>query len=130
IVDGNPQKCLAVVGSLADQGFDIPHVTRDLLALLRDLVVAKVCKDPGELLDLADEERGEVLAIANSATENDLLRLHQGFSRGYDEVVRSSDPRAGLEMLLVRLSLRPPLLAIDDLLLRISQLEKRLLSGG
>src|SRR5690606_25464010 len=82
VVGGDPQKCLAVVGSLADQGFDIPHVTRDVLSLLRDLVVAKVCKEPGELLDLADEERGEVLTIASSASESDLLRLYKGFPRG------------------------------------------------
>ncbi len=130
LVEGQPEKCLSIVGSLADQGFDIPHVTRDILALLRDLVVAKVCKEPGQLLDLADEEREEVIAISGQTNENDLLRLHTGFSKGYDEVVRSSDPRAGLEMLLARLSLRPPLLPIDELLHRIGNLEKKLVAAG
>jgi DNA polymerase-3 subunit gamma/tau len=130
LVEGEPEKCLKIVGSLADQGFDIPHVTRDVLALLRDLVVAKVCKNPAELLDLADEERKEVISISEKSTESDLLRLHAGFSKGYDDAVRSADPRAGLEMLLVRLSLRPPLLAIDELLHRIGNLEKRLVSAG
>ncbi len=130
LVEGDPEKCLSIVGSLADQGFDIPHVTKDILALLRDLVVARVCKSPNDLLDLADEEREEVIAIAGTTSESDLLRLHSGFSKGYDEVVRASDPRAGLEMLLVRLSLRPPLLPIDELLHRIGNLEKRLVAGG
>lgn len=130
LVEGNPEKCLNIVGSLADQGFDIPHVTQDVLALLRDLVVAKVCREPGELLDLADEEREEVITISQLTSESDLLRLHTGFSKGYDEVVRSADPRAGLEMLLVRLSLRPPLLPIDELLHRIGNLEKRLTASG
>lgn len=130
LVGGEPEKCLGIVGSLADQGFDIPHVTRDVLSLLRDLVVAKVCKNPAELLDLADEERKEVISISQASTESDLLRLHTGFSKGYDDVVRSADPRAGLEMLLVRLSLRPPLLSIDELLHRIGNLEKRLTQAG
>lgn len=130
LVEGEPEKCLNIVGKLADQGFDIPHVTRDILALLRDLVVAKVCKNSAELLDLADEERQEVMSISQQSSESDLLRLHTGFSKGYDDAVRSADPRAGLEMLLVRLSLRPPLLAIDELLHRIGNLEKRLISGG
>lgn len=130
LVDGEPERCLSIVGSLADQGFDIPHVTRDVLSLLRDLVVAKVCKNPTELLDLADEERIEVISISQGSTESDLLRLYAGFSKGYDDVVRSADPRAGLEMLLVRLSLRPALLAIDELLHRIGNLEKRLTQAG
>lgn len=130
LVEGEPETCLKIVGSLADQGFDIPHVTRDVLSLLRDLVVAKVCKNSSELLDLADEERAEVLSISKKSSESDLLRLHTGFSKGYDDAVRSADPRAGLEMLLVRLSLRPPLLAIDELLHRIGNLEKRLIAAG
>jgi DNA polymerase-3 subunit gamma/tau len=129
LVVGNPEECLSQIGALADQGFDIPHVCRDLLGLLRDLVVAKVCKSPGALLDSADEERKEVFAIADSASESDLLRLHHAFSGGYDDVVRGADPRGSLEMLLARLALRPPLLPIDELLKRIANLERRLLTG-
>ncbi len=130
VVAGEPETCLRLVGSLADQGFDIPHVTQDIHALLRDLVVAKVCKDPKDLLDLADDELGDVTQIAAGATENDLMRLHQAFSKGYDDVMRGGDPRAGLEMLLVRLAQRPALLPIDELLHRIGNLEKRLMQAG
>ncbi len=125
LVKGDAAGCLQVVNHVADQGFDIPHVTRDVLSLLRDLVVAKVVSDPATLLDLADEERRDVMALAQGADADDLLRIHQGFSRGYDEVVRSAAPRAALEMLLVRLARRPPLLPIDDLIQRLGQLERR-----
>jgi len=125
LVGGDPVRCLEVVAELSGQGFDMAHVARDLLALLRDLVVAKVCKEPGELLDLADEERADVTTLAQASDADDLLRLHQGFSQGFDEVVRSGQPRAALEMLLVRLSRRPPLLPIDDLIGRLGMLERR-----
>lgn len=130
LVRGDAARCLEVVDSVAEQGFDIPHVARDLLALLRDLVVVKVVPDPGRLLDLADEERTHVAELAQGADPDDLLRLHQGFSRGYDEVVRSAEPRASLEMLLVRLARRPPLIPLDDLIGRLGQLERRLAQGG
>ncbi len=130
LLEGNAPVCLATVKSLADQGFDIAHVTRDILGLLRDLVVSKVCPDPEPLLDLADDERKDVISLARGTDVDDLLRLHQGFSKGYDDVVRSSHPRAALEMLLVRLSRRPPLLPIDDLVRRLSQLERRLTGAG
>lgn len=130
LVQGNAARCLEVVDSVADQGFDIPHVARDLLALLRDLVVVKVVPEPSRLLDLADEERVHLTELAQGADADDLLRLHQGFSRGYDEVVRSAEPRAALEMLLVRLARRPPLVPIDDLIGRLGQLERRLGAAG
>jgi DNA polymerase-3 subunit gamma/tau len=126
LVAGDAARCLSIVGELSNQGYDIATVARDALAVLRDLVVSKVCKDPGDLLDLADEEKSDVAALADHTSLDDLVRLHQGFSAGFDEVVRSGQVRAALEMLLVRLARRPALIPIDDLVTRLAALEKRL----
>ncbi len=126
LVGGDAQAALAVVAELANQGYDTAHVARDLLALLRDLVVGKVCKEPDTLLDLADEEARDIKELAKATDADDLIRLHQGFSQGFDDIVRSGQPRAALEMLLVRLARRPPLLPIDELLRRLAALEQRL----
>jgi DNA polymerase-3 subunit gamma/tau len=126
---GDAERCLRIVADLTEQGYDLAHAARDLLSILRDLVVAKVCADPGTLLDMPDQEVKDVFELARGASNDDLLRLHQGFSAGFDEVVKSGQPRAALEMLLVRLARRPPLLPIDDLIGRLGALERRL-SGG
>jgi len=42
--------------------------------------------------------------LASSSQADDLVRLHHGFSQAFDDVVRSAQPRAALEMLLVRLA--------------------------
>ena len=126
LVAGQAERCLTLVGELSEQGYDLIHVARDLLSMLRDLVVAKVCEAPGELLDLPAEEAKDVQTLAAAATTDDLLRLHQGFAHGFDDVARSGQPRAALEMLLVRLARRPPLLPIDELLRRLGALEQRL----
>jgi DNA polymerase-3 subunit gamma/tau len=126
LVRGEAAGALNVIAELANQGYDTAHVARDLLALLRDVVVAKVCKQPAGLLDLADEEVRDVTELAETTHADDLIRLHQGFSQGFDDVVRSGQPRAALEMLLVRLARRPALLPIDELVRRLAALEQRL----
>ena len=144
LVGGDAEACLGVVERLAQQGFDLVHVTRDVLRHLRNLVVAKVCADSRaasgdgpnanvgpslrEMLDLADEEVRDVVALASSADADDLTRCFQGFSNAFDGVVRSSQPRMALEMALIRLARRPPLLPLDELLARLGDLERRL--GG
>jgi DNA polymerase III subunit gamma/tau len=135
LVAGDAAVCLSVVERLAQQGFDIAHVAKDVLRHLRNLVVAKVgagrsSEGPGlrELLDLADEEMRDVVDLAARAEVDDLSRLFQGFSRAFDEIVRSGQPRMALEMALVRLARRPALLPLDELLSRVGELEKRL--GG
>ena len=130
LLSGDAAACLGIVADLADQGYDVVQVARGILAELRDLVVAKVCREPDRLLDLADEENAEVKALAASADADDLLRLHNGFSTPFDEMAKSADVRAALEMLLVRLARRPPLAPLDDLVARLVDLEQRLSSGG
>ena len=130
LLAGDAAACLGIVADLADQGYDVIQVARGILAELRDLVVAKVCREPDRLLDLADEESAEVKALAASADADDLLRLHHGFSTPFDDMAKSADVRAALEMLLVRLARRPPLAPMDDLVARLVELEQRLSSGG
>ena len=127
LVGGDAPAALRVVDRLAQQGFDLGHVARDVLLHLRNLVVGKVCGEGGkELLDLADEEVADVVELAKNAEVDDLLRLYQGFSKGFDEIVKSGQPRTALERALVRLARRPPLLPLDELLSRLGDLEKRL----
>ena len=130
LVNHDVQTCLTLVNQLANEGYDLSHVARDFLGLLRDLVVAKACEQPTALLDLPDTEVNDVLTLAQDANLDDLTRLHQGFSDGYDDVVRSGQPRSALEMLLVRLSRRPPLLPLDELLNRLGSLEHRFLTAA
>ncbi len=130
LVAGDAPKALAIVDQLASQGFDLGHVAKDILRHLRNLVVAKVCGESGrELLDLADEEVKDTNALAEKSNPDDLVRLYQGFSRGFDDIVRSGQPRAALEMTMVRMARRPPLLPIDELLSRLGDLERRLSTG-
>jgi DNA polymerase III subunit gamma/tau len=130
VVDGDPSRCLDLVQEVVGQGFGIPAVARDFLAYLRDLVVAKVSRDPGALLQFADQELSSLVELAKRSEQDDLSRLYLAFSRSYDEVIRSSQPRSAFEMTLVRLAGRPSLLPVDELLRRLAALEARVVSGG
>jgi DNA polymerase-3 subunit gamma/tau len=141
LVSGDAASCLEIVERLAQQGFDLVHVAKDVLRHLRDLVVARVCvgaRQEGQherpaamrdLLDMSDEEARDVLELARRAEVDDLSRLFQGFSKAFDDIVKSGQVRMSLEMALVRLARRPPLLSLDELLTRVGELERRL-GGG
>lgn len=135
LVGGDGARALDVVDRVSNQGFDLVHFARDFLHHLRDLVVAKVNEgvegdDWKRLLDLADEERADVVTLAQTTSQDDLVRLYQGFSRSFDEIGRSGHPRATLEVTLVKLSRRAALLPLDELLSRLGELEKRLANGS
>jgi DNA polymerase-3 subunit gamma/tau len=129
VLRGDAGRALEGIAVLSNQSCDLSVTARDLLGLLRDLVVAKLCREPDDLLDLSDEERRRVKSLAAGFDANDLLRVQRGFAASFDDVARSPEPRSALEMLLARLALRPALLPIDDLMSRLAELESRL-SGG
>ena len=130
LVDGAADVVLRILDQVAKQGFDMVHVARDVLASLRNVIVAKVSGEQGrELLDLADEEVADVMALAKRAEVDNLLRLFNGFSKSFDDIAKSGQARAALEMTLVRLARRPALLPLDELLSRLGDLERRL-GGG
>ena len=61
--------------------------------------------DPADRLELERRLRdNDVKALVAQESADDLVRLHQGFSRSFDDIVRSGQPRASLEMTLVRLA--------------------------
>lgn len=130
LVKHDPSACLEIVAELAEQGYPLNNVARDFLEHLRDLVVAKVSKAPERLLEMGDEERSDLLALAAESDADDLSRLYLGFSRAYDDIARSAQPRGAFEMALVRLARRPPLVPLESLLERLSELEQRLEGGS
>ena len=132
ILAGDAGRALEVLDALARQGFDLVHLLRDIVHHVRNLVVARVSSEEKakELLDLADEEVKDVLALAQKSDPDDLGRIFTGLSRAFDEIVKSGQVRATLEMTIVRLARRPPLLPLDELLSRLGELERRLATGA
>jgi len=132
VLAGDAGGALDVLDQVSRQGFDMVHLWKDLMRHVRNLVVAKVCAEgqAKELLDLADEEAADVLALAQKSDADDLTRIFTGLSRGFDDIVKSGQVRSNLEMTLVRLARRPPLLPLDELLSRLGELEKRLATGA
>ena len=112
VLAGDAGGALDVLDQVSRQGFDMVHLWKDLMRHVRNLVVAKVCAEgqAKELLDLADEEAADVLALAQKSDADDLTRIFTGLSRGFDDIVKSGQVRSNLEMTLVRLARRPPLL--------------------
>lgn len=130
IVEARPADGLREIDRLAAGGFDLVHVARDLLRRCRDLVIARVVPDPEPLLELADAELADVKALAAAAEPDDLARIFQGMAKAIDELAKAQNPRHSLEMAVVRLARRPPLVPVDALLERLTDLERRLGGGS
>lgn len=129
LLDANAAVCLSGVNGLAEQGLDMLHFVRQLLELMRDLVVLRVAGADSALVELAGDERAQAKKIVDAHAPQEIERAFSGLSKLVDEVARSRSPKIVLEMGLVRLADRPPLQPIGELIAKLEVMHSRLLEG-
>ena len=129
IIDRDSSGALALVESLSDRGYDLQRFCQELLAHIRDLMVAKVVKDPAPLLQASRVLPETIRSQSRAFTLSDLETVFQLLSRAEFEMRRAPQPRFVLEMALVEAVEARSLQSLEALLQRLSALEERLLTG-
>ena len=125
VIVADAKAVLAELNVTLQGGADLAQYARDLLEYFRDAVTAKVSEN-SELFELPAQELEALHGFVSEHTAGDLARVFQGFSSDFERIVRSHAPRHTLEMSLVKLASRAPLVPVDELLARLRDLERRL----
>ncbi|HET8935220.1 MAG TPA: DNA polymerase III subunit gamma/tau, partial [Polyangiales bacterium] len=130
LLSGDAAACLQCVAAVAEQGLDLLHFTRQLLECARDLVVLRVVGAGSDAaVALTPDELTRAKQLAEGHERAELERLFGGLTKLIEEVGQAAMPQMTLEMGLVRLASRPPLVAVQELITRLKGFED-LLTGG
>ncbi len=130
VLEADGAEALRAVDELASRGLDMLHFARQLVDLVRDMVVLRVCGGDTDLCTLVEEERARARAVAERVELQELHRAFSAVSKVVEDVAQSATPRTTLEMGLVRLATRPPLRPLAELVARLEELERRSGGGG
>jgi DNA polymerase-3 subunit gamma/tau len=99
--DGN--KMLELVDELERNGQNLQHFARELSRYFRNLLVARMSGENTRLIAASARERGELAALAQKFSEEDLTRYLQLALDLYRDLQFSLQPRFHLEVGLLRL---------------------------
>ncbi|HEY0547733.1 MAG TPA: DNA polymerase III subunit gamma/tau [Pyrinomonadaceae bacterium] len=124
-----PADALAVVDDLVMRGHDLRNFCRDLLAHLRDLLVAKVSGEKDGFLDSSSADRKELRRQAASFTESDLIRFFHSLTETENSLRTAAHPRYQLEVGLVKLMEMRRLAPLQQLIERLDALEEASRTG-
>ncbi len=124
IANKDAGKCMEMVDYIYHYGYDLQHFCRDLLQTLRHLILIKVTPAPEGMVDLPEEDLGELKIMAEKFEFDQLNHLFSLLLKGEEEMSQSTFPRVMLEMTLIRMASLRPLLPIDEILKRLERLEK------
>jgi DNA polymerase III subunit gamma/tau len=127
IIEGDPKKCLEIVESIYNYGYDIKEFYRALMDQFRNLLISLIAPQE-RLLEMSEDEKGEAHRQAETAGD-EKLQILLNFMISREEDLRfTSHPRLLLEAVMIRLCHLGDFLSYGDLLDRIETLERRLSS--
>ncbi len=130
ISDPSPKLVLDVVAELVSRGQDARNFCRDLLAVFRDLMVFKVSGGDTSLVETSALSPDELGEYANRFTESDFVRFFNSLCETESKLKEAVQPRYVLETGLVKLTEMRRVVALEQLLERLAQLEQTIAGGG
>jgi DNA polymerase-3 subunit gamma/tau len=126
IADTDAKAQLDVVEHLISEGHDLRNFCRDLLSVIRDLMVFKVAGNAEVLLDAAMLEPEQIQSLAADFNERDLLRYFNCIADTETKLKDATQPRYVLELGLVKLVEMRRLTPVEKILERLAALETSL----
>jgi len=126
IADNDSKEVLNVVDEIVSQGQDTRNFCRDLLGILRDLLVLKVSGGAENLLESAVLSSDEMKQLAEPFSQSDLVRFFNSVGETEVALREAAQTRFVLEMGLVKLVEMRRLVNIETLVERLNELESTL----
>jgi DNA polymerase III subunit gamma/tau len=130
MLQGRADPCLAAVDQVYNYGYDLGEFTSEMLELLRNAALVGLSPDSRRYLDVGEEEQARLLALAQDVPSEVFVRSFQVMLDVHEQVARSTHPRMVLEMAVARLVSIRPARPMDQVLERLTDLERRLRQGG
>ena len=110
------------------RGMDAGEIVDQIVAWLRDLLVARVCGADPDLLDRPEESAAAVVDVAKDMTPEQLLYMGQVLNQTKKRIREGQDSRILLETALVKLAQSNDIIPMGRILERLTALEETL--GG
>jgi DNA polymerase-3 subunit gamma/tau len=130
VANHDAQRCLEILDTLDEYGYDFRHFSRELLDHFRNLMVVHITKTPETILDLP---RNEVDELKEQSRGFDFRHVQQCFNvllQSDGDLSHSTFPKLILEMTLLKMVDIQSVVALDEILNRLEALEDRLSRPG
>jgi DNA polymerase-3 subunit gamma/tau len=116
VARNSSEDALGVVDKLLTEGHNPAHFAKQLVRLLRNVLVAKVSGAASPLLQISAEEQGRAARVAAAFSEEDLARFLQIMLRTYDDIGYRQEQRFHLELGVMKLVHAQRLLPLEQVL--------------
>ncbi len=112
-------RLVRIVETVFEKGYQPVKFLEDLMAHARDLLLARVLKEPGPHIAGDAEEIAALVASAQLFSEDEMLRMLELMTREEQRLKHTAHPRYLLEALAIKMARLADLKSIEDLVARL-----------
>ena len=129
MLKGESGNALTALENLCNAGKSVGVLAKDLVSVLRDLLIVKTCKTADKLLGIPQTALVSLKEITEGVSEERLLRAMEILAEAENSLKYSSEPRVILETAVVKAARPESDYDIGALLARVKALEDKLQGG-
>jgi DNA polymerase-3 subunit gamma/tau len=107
---------ISLIEKVRISGIDPGLFAKELLEVIRNLLITKISAKPAEFLDLPESEIRFLQSLAVDLSESDIHLLFDMALKGAADIPRAGDPNVVLEMVLLRISQAPKIVDLAQLM--------------
>ncbi len=129
IAEHDSERAIQIVEEIVSRGYDLRNFCREMMSHIRAILVIKVAGFDAELVQLPQGEGERLSRLANSFSEQDLVRFFSILTKTEQDIRASSQPRFQLEIGLIKMIQAGRLYLLEDLIRQFEDIQSRLPGG-
>ncbi|MDD5711255.1 MAG: DNA polymerase III subunit gamma/tau [Smithellaceae bacterium] len=119
-------KCLKIIEDAYFAGLDMRYFYQRLTAHFRNLLLVKIVGSDEQFFEISTDEQAALRNQVGESTRDTIQRLLDILLAEEESIRRSGDPKLNIEAIAVRMAYLEPQIPIDEILVRMGELTKKL----
>ena len=126
VLASDTKACIREIEEMIIQGRDLSQLVNDFVWYMRNLLIAKTTDEPGDMLDMSEENLAVLKEEAAGVDTETLMRYIRIFSELSGQLRYASQKRILVEIAFIKLTTPSMEQNLDSILQRITLLEQKL----
>lgn len=126
VLASDTKACIREIEEMIIQGRDLSQLVNDFVWYMRNLLIAKTTDEPGDMLDMSEENLAVLKEEAAGVDTETLMRYIRIFSELSGQLRYASQKRILVEIAFIRLTTPSMEQNLDSILQRITLLEQKM----
>lgn len=126
VLASDTKACIREIEEMITQGRDLSQLVNDFVWYMRNLLIAKTTDEPGDMLDMSEENLAILKEEATGVDTETLMRYIRIFSELSGQLRYASQKRILVEIAFIKLTTPSMEQNLDSILQRITLLEQKM----